>query len=506
MPTDERVTSSPAFSARARVNALAKERIARWAADLVEDDDYILLDASTTVYHMAHYLQGCRNLTVITNGVEVARLLSHNASNTVILLGGVMRSDGSTVNGPLSERFLKDLHIRAAFVSCTGFSPEAGLTEVDILEAQLKSQMIAAARSVVALINSSKFGRVDLTPFARLGQVSHIYTDSRLSADWIDQLRRAHVGLTVCGEDTVSTFTPYVIPVDHYRVGFANLSEQLPFALDVRRGLERAAHEAGNIDLILGDNQLDGGVALQVADHLIAGNLDLAIEYQVDEKAGDVLMARFRQANIPVIAVDIPMLGATFFGADNYRAGQMAGEALGEWIASHWEGQFDRVIVLEQLRSGPLPAARIRGQLDGLRTRVGVIREDKILRLDGGNTTEISEACMARALQDLAGKHHLAVLCFNDDSAIGAMSAARKRDRAADMAVVGQGADRRAREEIRRPGSPLIGSTAYMPEKYGARLVALAQSILRHEPVPPAIYSEHVFITAENVDRYYPES
>ena len=62
------------------------------------------------------------------------------------------------------------------------------------------------------------------------------------------------------------------------------------------------------------------------------------------------------------------------------------------------------------------------------------------------------------------------------------------------MVVVGQGAERRAREEMRHPGSPLIGSTAYTPEKYGEMLIALALKILRGEPVPPAAYMDHVFI------------
>ena len=55
------------------------------------------------------------------------------------------------------------------------------------------------------------------------------------------------------------------------------------------------------------------------------------IEYQIDEQAGSRIMDYFRQAGIPVIAVDIPMVGATFFGVDNYRAGYLAGVALGDW-------------------------------------------------------------------------------------------------------------------------------------------------------------------------------
>ena len=114
-------------------------------------------------------------------------------------------------------------------------------------------------------------------------------------------------------------------------------------------------------------------MALQVADRLVAEGVDLVIEYQIDEKAGGLLMDKFGQADLPVIAVDIPMVGATYFGVDHYRAGQMAGVALGNWVAQHWDGSFERLIVLEEQRPGALVATRIQGQLDGLKEVVGEI-------------------------------------------------------------------------------------------------------------------------------------
>jgi DeoR/GlpR family transcriptional regulator of sugar metabolism len=120
----------------------------------------------------------------------------------------VLHPDGASVTGTLSEQLLKDLHIKTAFVSCYGFSLEAGLTEIDIHEAQLKSKMIASAASVVALIDSTKFGRVTLTPFARTDQISHIFADSNLNPEWIERLKQTCVALTVCAEGTVSTYAP----------------------------------------------------------------------------------------------------------------------------------------------------------------------------------------------------------------------------------------------------------------------------------------------------------
>ena len=504
---------SPSFSARLKRQAEAKQNIARWAAELVEDGDSILLDASSTVYHIARYLQNRQRLRVITNGLEAARLLAQNPTNTVILLGGVLNPDGSSITGAFSERMLDDLYIQTAFVSCSGIAPEIGLTEVHISEAQLKSKAIRSAGRVVALVDSSKFGKVDLTPFARLEQISHLYTDCSLAPEWVETLRNFSnasgdtcLGVTICDRDNASTFSPCSLEARHYRIGFANQDERLPFSVDVRRGLERAAKAAGNIDLTLADNRLDPDTALQVAQRFLTQKLDLVIEYQLDEMIGNRLMSLFQEAGLPVISVDIPMVGATFFGIDNYRAGRMAGEALGEWARLNWAGRYDHVLILEEPRAGALPAARLQGQLDGLQAILGAIPAERQTRLNSGNTGEVSCEQTLLALRRLRSERHLLVVCFNDDAALGALQAARQAGRLNDVAIVGQGADRPMRRELRRPGSRIIGSTAFSPEKYGASLVALALRLLRGEPVPPAEYIQPVLITPQNIDLHYPEA
>jgi ribose transport system substrate-binding protein len=503
---DGRGFISPAFGARAEFNTAAKQRIARWAADMVEDGDSVLLDSSSTVFHVAPFLLDRSNLTIITNGIEVAYALAENPAHTIILIGGALRAERALVVGYLGERLLENLHIKTAFVSCSGFSIESGLTQVDIQEAQLKSRMIESAERVVALIDSSKFGKVDLTPFATVEQVSHILTDSDLAPRYIDGLRQTCANLTVCGENTTSTYAPCSEEVPHYKIGFANLGENMSFPVDVRRGLEQAAQHVSNIDLILADNQLSGEVALRVADRLIAEGVDLVIEYQIDEKVGGLLMDKFNRANIPVIAVDIPLVGATYFGVDHYRAGHMAGVALGQWLAKHWDGAFDHLIILEERRTGAVPATRIQGQLDGLQEVIGEVPVSEILYLDSGNTTEISQANMLQALQELPHARRLAVISFNDDAAFGALCAARELGRESDVVVVGQGADRIVRKEIRHPESRLVGSTAYWPDQYGARLIDVALKVLNGDAVPPAVYSEHIFINQDNIDEHYPES
>lgn len=192
------------FVRRYQQNAAAKLAIAREAAVLVNDGDSILLDASTTVYYFAKLLSERRHLRVMTNGFEVARELAQNSTNTVILIGGVVNNESSSVTGLLSEHIIEELNIQKAFLSCSGFSLERGMTEVLLAEAQIKRKAIESSQHLFALVDSSKFGKEDLTSFARPEKINCLFTDNHLSLDWEERLKRAGIEFTICEEEAAS--------------------------------------------------------------------------------------------------------------------------------------------------------------------------------------------------------------------------------------------------------------------------------------------------------------
>ncbi len=483
-------------------NKAAKDRIAQRAVEMIAEGDAIWLDAGTTSQTLIPHLTQRRDLTIVTNGLRVALQLAEQTEHHILLIGGRVGKDGISTIGTGNEQLLETVNIRTAFISGVGFTVAAGLTVSEYEDAQLKRRVIASAENVVALIDASKIGKRGFAPVANLQQLSHLVTDRDISADMLRHLRHARVNVTICGKNTIRSHT--ISNTDkRFAIGFANQSEQAPFAIDVRRGLEQAVADQRNIDLVITDNKLSGVEALRVANHLIERRVDLAIEYQIDARSNNLIMDKFQRANIPVIAVDIPMVGATYFGVDNYRGGYMAGEALGKWVAQNWGGQFDQLIILEERRAGDLPRSRIHGQQDAFEGVVGSVSAEKIAHLDSGNALAVSQRAVTTFLQTLPDRQRCAVISFNDEAAVGAIRAAQSLGRENELVVVGQGGDRLGREELRRPNSPLIGTTAYMPERYGTKLIEIASNILQGISVPPAIYMEHVFLTVENIDRYY---
>ena len=192
------------FLRRYNQNIAAKLAIAREAALLVLDGDSIFLDASSTCYYLARALAERKKLRVMTNGFEVARELAQNTSNTVILIGGVVNNDSSSVTGLLSEQIMAEMHNEKTFFSCSGFSDQRGMTEVHFEEAQLKRKAIESSQQVIALIDSSKFGKEDLTPFASPLKIAHLFTDSDITDEWKARLKLANIPFTASAKDSVA--------------------------------------------------------------------------------------------------------------------------------------------------------------------------------------------------------------------------------------------------------------------------------------------------------------
>ena len=186
------------FTDRHKENVEQKEMIGRKAAGSIQDGDSILLDASSTAYYLGLALESKSRLRVVTNGLDVARLMAKNPTNTVILIGGILNADGSSVTGLFSEMLIEELRIQKAFVSCSGFSIARGMTEVHLQEALLKRKVIESAGEVIALVDSSKFGKEDLTPFASVDQICCLFTDKGISKEWEHKLVQSNININIC--------------------------------------------------------------------------------------------------------------------------------------------------------------------------------------------------------------------------------------------------------------------------------------------------------------------
>ena len=291
-------------------------------------------------------------------------------------------------------------------------------------------------------------------------------------------------------------------PHKRFRIGYASQGQDSSFPREVHTGLVRAA-DRERLELIVVDNRYQAKVALRNAELLIKEKVDLVIEFQTDEAVAPAIASKYLEANIPFIAIDIPHPGATYFGANNYQAGLLAGRYLGKWAQTCWSGQVDEILLLEIARAGSLVRARSKGIVAGVKESLHLADTTPVVALDGDGQFKTSLEKVRRHIR-LSRARRTLVGAANDPSALGAVRAFQEAGREATCAIVGQNAEPDARVELRERHTPFVASVGYFPERYGPGLVHLALDILSHRPVPPAVFMRHQIITAENVDHFYP--
>ncbi len=287
-----------------------------------------------------------------------------------------------------------------------------------------------------------------------------------------------------------------------YRLGYAAQGTDYQFSKDVSQGLQRAAAAEG-VELISLDNRYNAKIAQRNADLLVREKVDLVIEFQTDENIAPVLAAKYREAGIPLIAIDIPHPGATYYGANNYEAGLIGGRYVGRWAKHHWQSEADEIVLMELARAGQLPRMRLTGMLAGMKEVLPKLDSCRVTFLNGDGRFAESFESMRRHLRSSRSRRFL-IGAINDASALGALRAFQEAGRGEMCAIMGQNASPEGRCELRQPGTRLIGSVAYFPERYGEDLLRVALDILNRKPVPPAVFVKHQLVTPENVNHVYP--
>lgn len=177
------------FGVRSRLYTAEKRRIGAAAAAMIEDGEAIALDASTTALALAEAIQGRHELTVITNGIYTALALLGSPGTTILMPGGFLRQDSVSLVGVEGRDVIQKYHFQKVFFGAKGFTLQEGLTDVNRDEVAFKQDLVQHAKQVVAIVDSSKWGRVGFASFASIDQIDCIITDDAAPLEMVDVLR-----------------------------------------------------------------------------------------------------------------------------------------------------------------------------------------------------------------------------------------------------------------------------------------------------------------------------
>ncbi|QAA30227.1 DeoR/GlpR family DNA-binding transcription regulator [Clostridium manihotivorum] len=189
-----RTNFEPSFVDKQDEKIDQKISIAEVASMMIEDGDTIILDSGTTTLEIAKRIRS-RNITVITNSIDIASELSNKEGIEIIVTGGSLRSNTRAMVGHLTEAVIKNFRVDKAFVGANGISIEDGVTTPNFIEAQTKKTMINYASKVIIVADSTKFNNVSFSIICPIKAVSMIITSRDIEQNIIKEYSEVGVDI-----------------------------------------------------------------------------------------------------------------------------------------------------------------------------------------------------------------------------------------------------------------------------------------------------------------------
>jgi len=185
-----RTTFEPAYAYASKMAYAEKLAIGEHVADRLEDGQSVIFDSSSTVCEAARFAaEKGRKITAITNDVNTACILAQASSVRLIVLGGTTRVGSYTTLGEPGNGFLEKLHADVALLGIHAIH-NGTLSETSVGVATMKRGMVRAARQVIVLADSTKFGTPAFYDVCNLSEINEIITDNGISEDHQNDLRQ----------------------------------------------------------------------------------------------------------------------------------------------------------------------------------------------------------------------------------------------------------------------------------------------------------------------------
>ncbi len=339
------------------------------------------------------------------------------------------------------------------------------------------------------------------------------------------------------------------------KIGYVSYGEQVPYVASITAGIRSEAQKAG-ADLVVCDAALDQGKVDACMKQLSDAGVKGIIQFQGLLKDPAIVCGQVA-ANVPVVAIEFAQdpCAATLVRADDLRAGQIAGAAVGAWVKASWSCQYDAYVSFESASAPERSQMRMEGYRQGFLTvcpgvaaspapsassasspaasgspaapssappasasasasasapgasgspaptvAAGLTNEQIGTSAD---RTDTARDALLELLPNLAGKSRILVVAMNDDGALGALDGASQAGRSNDVYVSGQGADSRVRDLI-RTNAHYLGDSAYFPEKYGASAVPALLDLIAGKSVPKLLLVEPAWVDKATIGQIYP--
>lgn len=178
-------------------NLEEKSAIAQKAIEFINDGDTIILDSGSTTTEIAKLISGFKNLTVITNSLNIALILGADPEINLVVTGGEFKAPTLSLTGQKAADFFGNLHVDKLFLATAGITLKSGLTYPSISDICVKRAMIESANIVYLVADSTKIGKSSFASLGALSLIDYLITDSKINEDYVAMLKRHDIKLVI---------------------------------------------------------------------------------------------------------------------------------------------------------------------------------------------------------------------------------------------------------------------------------------------------------------------
>lgn len=427
------------------------------------------------------------NISIITNSLSILdSLVKRNYAYPVLVPSNYLSLQNKRFMLRKGEKLPKSMEIEKAFICCSSYKNNTYF--LDEKEDVNTIEAICNRANKIYIILQSMYIEVPGTQVFRhkqyFSKIQEIVVDDGLGSFRASNIFSPMDPVVICGQNSANR----IVSNQQHRIGFLVNKDRNSFVQSVHNSILEATVAYKSISL--STRECDGNYESteENLNKLINDGADLIIDYSLCMDSLVYVSERCLARNRKLISVDYMAPEAIYFGADNAKAGELAGKKAIRYIKENWENSLDHLIVLGKYGNEPITRMRISSALEKIEDK---IPKSKITyhSIEWGNPEINPTQALVKVLKGIPESGKLLILAFNVRLLLTSYDLILQYRNNKNTLIVGQNHTKQIEELMNKEGSPILGCVHYKSENYGENIINLALRMLNNIEVPPRNYT-----------------
>jgi ribose transport system substrate-binding protein len=466
--------------------------LGQYAIMHIKPQETIFLDSGDVSRYVATSLPPYTNLSIWTNSLDILDdLRARSYAYPVQTFGFRVSLHNKRFCLSQEDNLPEALVINRAIICCKSY---ASNTFYLADEEDLPSIVAVCERAqkiyIVLDSNHLELQGKTVFPYKRyLPKIREVLIDDGIGSFRANVLFSRQDPLIICGLD----YTYRNVRKYQHRIGFLVNKDRNYFVQAVHNSLLEATAACKSVSLIIRECDGDYASTVQTLNMLLDEQVDLVIDYSLCMESlmyiGEKCLAR----NVKLISVDYMAPGAIYFGADNAKAGTIAGEQASRYIHDRWNSKLDHLLVLGKYGYEPITKLRISSALEHIQLNISLL-PDTIHTIEWGHPEKDPTQALVQLLKDIPKEENMLILAFNLRHLLSSHDLILQYRECENTIIVSHNYTKQIEELMKIGKSPILGCVHYNPEGYGEKIMDIALRLLEGGAVQPRNYTNLTWI------------